>query len=110
VMSAIESVASVEPPEPPTPLDRPSISLVANPVSQTARFAFDIPEGASYAQLRVYTVAGSLVREAEVAPTGGEYVWNLTTDHGGSLAVGLYLYVLVTDIGASDVGRMVIQR
>ena len=79
-------------------------------MSSTARFDFDVPEGATTASLRVFTVVGSLVFEAAVSPTGGEYMWNLSSNSGELLAVGLYFYVLVTDIGSSEVGRLVIER
>ena len=55
-------------------------------------------------------VGGGLVYEVAVDPVGGNALWNLRTDRGEMLASGLYLYVLVTDRGASEVGRLVIAR
>jgi len=110
VRSAVEAISSVEPPDPPTPTETPEVGLAENPVSTSARFEFDIPEDATSATLRIYTVAGQRVFHTAVSPTGGEYVWNLSTDDGDTLAVGLYFYVLVTDKGTSDVGRLVIER
>jgi len=89
---------------------RPAISVSQNPVQDSARFTFDIPDGAVSATLCVYSVAGKLVFEGALPPTVSDYVWNLDTNKGNPLANGLYLYVLVTDVGNSEIGRLVIER
>lgn len=107
---AVEAVEMIEPPEPPIDPEAPEIELQENPVGANAQFVYEIPAGASSATLRIYTVAGSLVFETAMRPTSGTYEWNLRSSRGETLAVGLYLYVLVTDRAASRVGRLVIER
>ena len=97
-------------PEPPPEGEIPVIEVGANPVSDVAQFAYSVPSGTTTATLRIYGVGGGLVYEVAVDPVGGNASWNLRTDRGEMLASGLYLYVLVTDRGASEVGRLVIAR
>jgi len=97
-------------PEPPPEAEIPVIEVGANPVSGIAQFAYSVLEGTTTATLRVYDVAGALVYEVAVDPVVGDVSWNLRTDRGEMLASGLYLYVLVTDRGTSQVGRLVIAR
>ena len=97
-------------PEPPPETEIPVIEVGGNPVSAVAQFAYSVPQGTVTATLRIYSVAGALVYEAAVNPVGGNVSWNLRTDRGEMLASGLYLYVLVSDRGTSEVGRLVIAR
>ncbi len=97
-------------PEPPPPTEVPVIVLVANPVSGAAQFTYSVPSGTTVATLRIYDVTGVLVYDVAVDPLEGSTTWNLRTDLGEMLASGLYLYVLVTDRGTSEVGRLVIAR
>jgi subtilisin family serine protease len=108
-LAAVEAVEATEP-EPPVAPERPEIGLEENPARSEARFVFSTPQGTRTATLRVYTVAGSLVFETSVSPSAGSYEWNLRSDRGETMATGLYLYVLVTDKGSSEVGRLVIAR
>ena len=110
VAAAIEDLGTPEPPGPPVTPSAPEIRLVSNPVSDEATFTLSIPEGATSASLRVFTIAGQLAYETSVAPGATEATWNLRSQSGRSLAVGLYFYVLVTDRGISEVGRLVIAR
>jgi subtilisin family serine protease len=107
VRSAVEMV---EPSEPPVTPDVPEVSLERNPVSTEAEFAFRVPEAARAATLRVYTVSGRRVFETSVSPSAEAYRWDLRSSRGETLATGLYFYVLVTDRGTSEVGRLVIAR
>ena len=96
--------------EPPPDTEVPVIGLGSNPVRAAAQFTYAVPEGTTTATLRIYDVAGALVYEAPVDADGSSASWNLRTARGDPLASGLYLYVLVTDRGVSDVGRLVISR
>jgi len=107
--AAVEAVIESGP-EPPPEAEIPVILVAVNPVSTVAQFAYSVPDGTTTATLRVYDVAGALVYETAVAPQGGGVSWSLRTDRGEMLASGLYLYVLVTDRGISEVGRLVIAR
>ena len=97
-------------PEPPPETEIPVVEVGANPVSNIAQFAYSVPDGTATATLRIYDVNGAPVYEEVVDPAGGNVSWNLRTDGGEMLASGLYLYVLVTDRGVSEVGRLVIAR
>ena len=97
-------------PEPPPPTEMPLIALTANPVSDIAQFTYSVPSGTTVATLRIYDVAGALVYDVAVDPLKRSAGCNLRTDRGETLASGLYLYVLVTDRGTSEVGRLVIAR
>lgn len=110
VAEAVEELESSEPIEPPIEPPSVKINAVENPVVARARFAYEVPRQATSAELRVYDVSGRLVFATELEPAGGDYDWNLRTASGERLAAGLYLYVLVTDRGASAVGRLVIER
>ncbi|MBU0596340.1 S8 family serine peptidase [Candidatus Bipolaricaulota bacterium] len=111
VAAALEEVDVTEPPiEPPPDTARPEVGLTSNPVSGEARFTYTTPEGTTVAWLKVYTYSGVLVHETMVDEEAGEYIWALQTNAGDPLASGLYLYVLVTDRGTSEVGRLVIAR
>ena len=97
-------------PEPQPEEEIPVIDVGQNPVSAVAQFAYSVPEGVTTATLRVYSITGALVYETAVDPVVGNVSWNLRTDRGEMLASGLYLYVLLTDRGTSEVGRLVIAR
>ncbi|MDD5219068.1 MAG: S8 family peptidase [Candidatus Bipolaricaulis sp.] len=106
VVAALENLEAEEPPLPP--VDVPEIGLEENPVSGEARFTYVLPNGTGMAVLRVYTVSGILVFEADLDVDDDAYTWALVSRHGEPLAAGLYLYVVVTDRGASEVGKLVI--
>lgn len=110
VAAAVEIVEATGPTEPPVTTERPEVSLAANPVSRDAEFLFEVPADTRTATLRVYTISGRLAFETTVSTSSGEYEWNLRSSRGETLATGLYLYVLVTDRGTSEVGRLVIAR
>jgi len=105
VREAIESG-----PQPPPETETPVIEVGSNPVGAIAQFVYSVPEGTTTAILRIYDVVGRLCYEAALDPDAGSASWNLRTDRGEPLASGLYLYVLVTDRGASEVGKLVIAR
>jgi len=115
-LNVVAALAEVEEPD-PTPIDPtppnggvPAITLAANPVSDVAEFLLSMPSGVTWAELRIYNASGRLVYDAPVYPADDEMDWPLITDSGASLASGLYLYVLVTDLGSSEVGKLVIAR
>ncbi len=110
VAAAVQEVIQSSPAPPPPEAEVPVIGIGANPVSDIAQFSYSVPEGTTTAALRIYDVAGALVYEAAVPPAGGNVSWNLRTAQGETLASGLYFYVLVTDRGTSEVGRLVIAR
>jgi len=111
IAAALSSIDVTEPPPPPPPdTERPDVGLVSNPVSHEAKFTYTVPAGTTVARLRVYSLSGAIAHETIVDAAATEYIWALQTNAGDPLASGLYLYVLVTDRGTSEVGRLVIVR
>lgn len=94
----------------PSPQPRPVLTLLANPVSREARFRYSLPAEARWATLQVYDLSGRLLYSQPLAPPAGDAHWPLTTTDGRPVASGLYLAVLVTDRGPSEVVRVVVQR
>ncbi len=109
VFAAVEMALEAGP-EPPTPSEKPVVVVGENPVSSSAQFAYSVPSGTTMALLRIYDVTGMLVYAVAVDPSDDTVSWNLRADRGEMLASGLYTYVLLTDRGSSDVGRLVIAR
>jgi len=107
--AAVQEVITSGPDLPPA-TEIPVVALTANPVSSIAQFTYSVPSGTTVATLRIYDVAGALVYDVAIDPLKRSAAWNLRTDRGETLASGLYLYVLVTDRGTSEVGRLVIAR
>ncbi len=107
VAAAVEGLGTEEPPV--VEVEIPVIALEDNPVSRAAAFVYALPEGTTVAVLRVYTVSGILVFEEDLDAEDDAYSWDLVSRHGERLAAGLYLYVLVTDQGTSEVGKLVIR-
>ncbi len=113
VAAAVAAVGSVTPPdEPPVPPvdSSPHISLAENPVSSVARFLLEFPTEVAWAQIHVYAANGARVFSAPVHPSLEQMEWSLITTRGEAVASGLYLYVLETDRGISEVGKLVIAR
>ena len=109
-VDAEAAVAVVQLPLDEDGAQRPVIVVAQNPAREEARFAYDIPDGALSAALRIYSITGRLVFEAVLNPDASEYVWDLVTNKGNPPANGLYLYILVTEAGSSETGRLVIER
>ena len=113
VAAAVDNVNVPEPPPvdpPPTDPTVPRISLEENPVDAIARFAITLPAGTTWAEVRIYSASGALVYDAPVHPSSDRMEWQLVTNRGASVASGLYVYVLETNRGTSEVGRLVIAR
>ncbi len=90
------------------------IMAAPNPASREVTFYHDAlsAPGASGGQVRVYNVAGRLVRTLSLNP-GGRTVWDLTDDFGRPLASGLYLWLAFYPDGRPALQRperLVIQR
>lgn len=109
-VAAEAAVAAVQTHQPPEQEERPTVTLEENPVHNLAVFACTLPEGTGQARLAVLNVAGELIFDTIIDPSQTSYRWNLIANFGEPLASGLYLYVIVTDTGRSEVGRMVIER
>jgi hypothetical protein len=103
------ALLDLEPTEPPPPSGvRPTVAVEANPAIAEAAFVYTLPEGTGEAFLRVYDVAGARVFEVEIAVAGSSITWDLRSTSGVRVAAGLYLVVVVSDLGNSNVERLVI--
>lgn len=91
------------------PEELPTLWLLENPVSGEARFRYSLPEDTSWAELRVYDIAGRLLFSSSVPPDG-EFIWDLRTQDGRRVSSGLYLAVVVTPKVSSRPLRLVVQR
>ena len=109
-LAADAAVAVVELPSDGGEAKRPGIAVSENPVRDRALFVYLLPEETTMATLRIYNIAGRLFFETALAVGENEYEWNLATNMGDPLGSGLYLYVLSTEDGRSEIGRLVIAR
>ena len=89
---------------------RPRLWLLESPVEGEARFLYELPRDADWAELRVYTITGRLLWRQILEPGGGEIHWPLVTSRDVPVASGLYLAVIVSDRGSSAILRVVVQR
>jgi len=106
-LAAVETVTSSTTPEPG---DGVTVSLAANPVKSTATFIYHLPTETREARLHVIDITGASVLDTLLSVSGAQYAWDLIDTAGRPLANGLYLFTIVTDKGASSVGRLVIAR
>ncbi len=108
-LDAWTALLEVEVAEPPTPSGtQPTVFVAQNPAIDEAIFAYALPEGTRSASLRVYDVAGRRVFDVPLSVGASDYVWDLVTNGGERAAAGLYLYVVASDLGSSEVERLVI--
>jgi len=96
--------------QPPSPVQKPGLFLLGNPVSLSAHFRCQIPESARWAELRIYDLLGRLVWRETLSPAAETVRWDLLSLSGFRVSSGLYLALLVTDQGASDPVRVVVNR
>jgi len=83
--------------EPVTPTRFVLHQNVPNPFNPTTMIRFDVPAGSGIVTLRIYDVAGRLVRTlANGNQTPGEKraIWDGTNEHGEGVASGVYFYRL----------------
>jgi subtilisin family serine protease len=113
-LSAASTIPLVEPPDDGDDDDEPigpiQVEATTNPATDLATFAYSVPEQARLVWLRIYSIDGRLVQEIDVDPQGESVDWTLVTRDGELVGSGLYLYVLVTDVGRSAVERLVVLR
>ena len=104
--AAVLEIRAGEPPEPSG--ERPTVTVERNPAIDQAVFTYALPAGTRSAALRVYDVAGRLAFDVPLSASATDYVWDLVSTTGERIAAGLYLYVVASDRGSSDVGRLVV--
>jgi len=72
-----------------------------NPASTQATIAYVLPTGASSPVLRIFDLAGRLVRQVDLDAAQTTYSWDLTSDGGAALPNGLYV-CMVTAQNANE--------
>ncbi len=107
---AYDGVLVFIPPDEKIARERPRVYLSENPVRQRVIFSYVIPDETQVATLRIFNIAGRLVFEQRLDPTGGKFEWDLRNMDGKPLANGLYIFILITDRVKSAVYRLVIRR
>jgi hypothetical protein len=60
------------------------------------------------ATVKIFTVSAQHVKTLQT--TGDSVSWDLTNDQGGTVASGLYLYLITTDTGAHLAGKLAVIR
>ena len=74
----------------------PRVILLAypNPASTGVTMAYALPVDATDPVLRIYNLAGRLVREVDLPAGDTTYIWNLRDDAGDRLPNGLYFCIV----------------
>ncbi|MFO8034308.1 MAG: S8 family peptidase [Candidatus Bipolaricaulota bacterium] len=108
----LDAAAAVDlfPEEELPPTDRPRLELLQNPVSQEALMSYQLPEGVNEGELYIYDLTGRGIFSRSVDQEQGQLRWDLVTRWDRLVADGLYLVVLVTDHGTSEIQRLVVRR
>ncbi len=96
--------------EPPPPVERPHLDLLENPVQREAIIFYQLPQGASQGEIHIYDLTGRRIFSQSLVEAHGELRWDLITRWRRLVADGLYLVVLVTSQGTSEVERLVVNR
>jgi hypothetical protein len=64
-----------------------------------------------YATIRIYDVAGDLIKTLEVVPADkGQKVWNVRNEAGKEVASGVYIYLITNPQGEKCIGKLAIIR
>lgn len=85
---------------------------VPNPFSPTTVILFDVPERGGKVELRIYDVAGRLVRTLvdEVKTPGAKRAtWDGRNDHGDPVSTGVYFYRMKAP-GFNETRKMILLR
>ena len=75
---------------------------------------YDNPQGIvfahipDYLEIKIFNIAGELVFNETVNPTGGRYIWKATNNQGEKVASGIYLYILRDSSGNKKTGKLAI--
>ncbi|HEX7343973.1 MAG TPA: T9SS type A sorting domain-containing protein, partial [bacterium] len=92
-----------------------------NPFSGTTRFTFRLTEAPALVSIKVYTVAGRLVKEFRDVPVDDVYdvnnphlVWDGRDEEGDLLSNGVYLYKILAESAdgrsAEEIGKLMFLR
>lgn len=61
-------------------------------------------------RIKIYTLAGELIKEIEETAATGQIEWNGKTESGKNAASGVYFYLITNDAGQKAKGKLVIIR
>ena len=79
---------------------------VPNPFSQNTQIKFYIPENIKVAQLCIYNLQGTQIKQILIAQRGESSQWI----SGSELRAGMYLYALIVDGKEVDTKRMILTK
>ena len=77
-----------------------------NPFKQNTQIRFDIPENVNLAQLCIYNLQGTQIKQILITQRGASSQWI----SGSELAAGMYLYALIVDGKEVDTKRMILTK
>lgn len=61
-------------------------------------------------KIRIFTISGELVYEADQDTPSGEMVWDVRNKYGDDIASGVYIYLLADDTGHRAKGKFAVIR
>lgn len=93
-----------------TSLDRPSVKVGPNPAEVAAFFYYDLPPDTKSAKLAIYNIVGITVFSDNLDINKNRYEWDLRNGLGEKLANGLYVFMIISDNGKSNIHRLVIRH
>ncbi len=62
----------------------------------------------SQANIKIYSLAGELIREIEETDGDGQAVWDVTNNHQRKVGSGVYIYFITNNQGGSCKGKVVV--
>jgi len=95
-----------------------------NPFRNETQFTFEINQPAAQVRIKIYTLAGRLIRTLEIPPTAviagfNRWEWDGRDQDGDEVANGVYLYKIIAahasngsggTLQAEQLGKLVVQR
>jgi len=110
VLLALIGLLSAAPPAHPMRAGQaPAIDVSANPVRGSS-VTLHWPAGTGNAVVEVFSVMGTRVTTATLAPDPGRWVWDLTTEQGRPAANGGYYLVVTLGDGTRLRRRLLVAR
>jgi hypothetical protein len=121
----VPAVQRIPPPSSPAPTPSPTSALSLAPGAWGKPIAFPNPYkaqagapnqivfsglGDSRTEIRIYTLAGRLVRTIAADPVNGTIHWDLKDEGAAAASGGVYLFVITNTAGEKITGKLAIVR
>ncbi len=91
--------------------DLGALNVYPNPVKRVAghnTLTFD--NITSQVKIRIYTAAGRLVREIDLAGAANAYQWDLRNSSNQEVSSGIYVYIVTNGAGEKKTGKIAVIR